>query len=116
MSDSMSSESNQRATLTLDPKWIQAVEMLLPIVFLLIPRFPALLVPVVIHGIEEAQAIPGASGIEKKNHVLELVKLSAAGINAAAHRIVINIDRDFPLIERGIDLAMSVVGILHPHK
>lgn len=55
------------------------VKLLAPIILSQVPKL-AHLADNVAAGLEAAEAIPGASGAEKKQHVLEVVKTAAEGV------------------------------------
>jgi hypothetical protein len=57
-------------------KWFEVAQLLAPLVGLLIPG-SAPVIPLIIRGVTEAEAIPGATGADKKAHVLNLVAASA---------------------------------------
>lgn len=99
----------------IDQKWVSLVTSLLPVVLMFFPGFPNILIPTVIHGIAEAEAL-GETGANKKQHVLELVRTAGEAINLAKKRTVVNLERDLPTIEKAIDVAISVVNLVHRGK
>jgi hypothetical protein len=63
-------------------KWFDIAKALLPVVGALIPGAGPL-VPFIIVGVHEAEAIPGATGAEKQAHVLNVVADGAAAATAS---------------------------------
>jgi hypothetical protein len=96
-------------------KWLTLVTGLLPMILSFIPGMPAILVPVVIQGINEAEQIKGATGPEKKQHVLSLVNLTITTTNAIAKRTVIDAAKVMPIVDRAIDTGISIVNLLSKH-
>lgn len=95
-------------------RWLTLVTGMLPVIFTFIPKLPAVLVPVIIQGIQEAEQIKGATGAQKKDHVMALVHLAIQTINAAKKRDVIGADA-LAVIDRAIDTGISVVNLFVPH-
>jgi len=97
-------------------KWLTLVTGLLPFILsVTIPGLPAMLVPVVIQGIYEAEQIKGARGPDKKQHVLSLVNLTITTTNAAANRTVIDATKVMPVVDRAIDTGIAIVNLLAKH-
>jgi hypothetical protein len=96
-------------------KWLTVVTSLLPMILAFIPGMPAILVPVIIQGIHEAEQIKGATGAEKKAHVLALIPIAIATINATAKRTVIDTAKVMPVIDRAIDTGIAIVNLLAKH-
>lgn len=95
-------------------KWIDLVKLLAPIVISAIPnKHVQQLGPVIVAGIGEAQQIPGASGAEKKAHVIAMTNLGAAGINAAAGKEVVNPAETAAAASQVIDTIVGVTNLVH---
>jgi hypothetical protein len=95
-------------------KWLAVVVNLLPMILAFIPGMPAMLVPVIIQGINEAEQMKGASGPDKKQHVLSLVNLAIATTNATAKRTVIDGAKAMLVIDHAIDTGIAIVNLLSP--
>jgi hypothetical protein len=63
-------------------KWFDIAKALLPVVGALVPGAGAV-VPFIVVGIHEAEAIKGATGAEKQAHVLNVVANGAAAASAS---------------------------------
>jgi len=93
-------------------RWLTIVRGLLPWAFMLIPGLPPVLVPTIIQGIEEAQQLKGASGADKKAHVVALVELAITGINSK--RKVIDEVTVLPVVKSAIDTGIALVNLFSP--
>lgn len=91
-------------------RWLAAVTGLLPLIFMLIPKLPSVLVPVIIQGIQEAEQIKGATGAQKKDHVMALVHLAIETINTAKKREVIGAEA-LATIDRAVDTGIAMVNL-----
>lgn len=94
--------------------WVQTVLSVLPFLFTIL-HVPAALIPALVHGIQEAEQLPGVKGPEKKAHVLELVDLAIQGINAAKHKVVIDAAKVTPVIDHAIDVGIAVANLATRH-
>lgn len=100
-------------------KWLSLLNVLAPIVLVTVPGGAAFapLVSTVIHGISEAQQIAGASGPEKKAHVLALVQDSVNVSNVAAAAAGKAVPFDPAAINAtasvAIDAVVSTVNAVH---
>jgi len=70
------------------PKWLQALEQIGPLVLTFTPLDP--IAGPVIAGIKLAEALPGASGDQKKAIVQQIAITAAQGANAQAGKTVID--------------------------
>lgn len=69
-------------------------------------------IPVITHGIVEAEQLPGASSSEKKAHVLNLLADSVAALNATG-KTHLSIDELSAVASQGIDTTIGAVNFLH---
>lgn len=62
-------------------KWLGILTMVAPVILMVVPGGAALapLIPVIVTGIADAQKKPGATGVEKKAFVMQLVKDTMIG-------------------------------------
>lgn len=96
-------------------KWASLALKFLPMVLSFIPRMPPSLGPLVANGIVEAEGIPGATGTEKKQHVLNLAADALVAINSAKNHQVVDVDQAMLAVSAGIDAGVAAVNVLHPH-
>lgn len=93
--------------------WKSLLGVLVPIVLGSINRVPKSLIPAIQDGIAHAESLPGASGPEKKAHVMSIV----TDVLAAGHAVKPGANlKDADVLEavsNGIDAAVSVVNITH---
>ena len=93
-------------------KWQDILKILGPAILAINPR-TAPIAPLVIAGIEVAEAIPGKTGPEKKALVLELVRIGASGTNLVAQRDVINPTDTASVVGSGIDTVIGAINLVH---
>jgi len=93
-------------------KFVEVIKTVAPVVLVAVPGGQVLapIVPAIVHGIEQAEQIPGASGIRKKEHVLEIVKSATAVANAAGARLDPAAVQD--AAGKGIDAVIGTVKIV----
>lgn len=94
-------------------KWFDFVKSFAPIVVALTVPSGAVLAPLIVQGIVEAEGLAGATGVQKKAHVLALVALSVLAVNTAKGSEVLD-----PLVvhaaaESAIDTTIAVVNLVH---
>jgi len=92
--------------------FFHALETVAPVVLSLVPGVPPVLVPVIQHGIQVAEGMPGATGEQKKAAALDLVNTGITATNAAAGKQVID-PSVINAVSNGIDTTIGVVNILH---
>lgn len=97
-------------------KWLDVLKTIGPMVVAATVPGGAVLAPIIVHAIAEAEALPGASGQEKKAHALELVKAGAEGVNAAAQKQVLDPQLVHDTAENGIEAVVGAVNIVHSVK
>lgn len=87
-----------------------AVRVFAPIVLPMIPHGDKIapLIPTITGAIEEAEAIKGASGAEKKAHVLAIVQAGVATANATGH-VTLNPAEVGAIASNGIDAVIGAV-------
>lgn len=69
-------------------------------------------IPVITHGIVEAEQLPGASGADKKAHVLNLLADSVTALNATG-KTHLNFDELSGIASHGIDTTIGAINLLH---
>lgn len=94
-------------------KWLMLAQSMLPVILSFIPQLPAVLVPVIVQGIQEAEQMKG-SGAEKKQHVVNLAHLAIQTINTTKGREVIS-PAVITVVDRAIDTAISIVNLVAKH-
>lgn len=97
-------------------KWLDLVKLIAPaIVAATVPGGPVI-GGLIVHGIDEAEQIAGASGAEKKAHVLEIVRSGLEGANAglaAAGRPTLPATAILDAANKGIDTTIATVNLVH---
>lgn len=73
---------------------------------------PAPLATIVSEGLAEAQSIPGATGVDKKAHVMNLVNDWIAAQAAAGHPVP-DVDSLIESVSKGIDAGVAGVKAVH---
>lgn len=87
-----------------------------PAVLSVVPGVPPVVIPLIVHGITEAEALPGATGAEKKAHVLALVNDGLMTANATG-KVVIPTGDILASVSGGIDAAVTAVkAVKDSHK
>jgi hypothetical protein len=92
-------------------KWLQILETLGPMALMFTPLAP--IAPIVIGAMKTAEALPGASGDEKKQLVQTLVSAGAAATNAVAKKQVIDPAAAAAASGSVIDATIGIVNIAH---
>ena len=97
-------------------RFVEIVDRLAPAVLAVVPNGEKIapLVPRIVHGIKEAQAIKGATGEEKKKHVLAAITdgatvAAAAGAHVSSEEIV-------AIASKGIDTVIEAVHVIEGAK
>lgn len=93
------------------PKWLQILAKFGPEVLAFTPLAP--IAGVVVAGIQTAEAIPGATGEQKKALVQQIVALGAQGTNAQAGHVVIDPAAAAVAAQTAIDTVVNVTNIVH---
>lgn len=90
-------------------KWLSLAANLAPLVLMGIPGMPIVLVPLIVHGIQEAQQIAGASGAAKKAHVLASVTDGIAAVNGVKGKQVVDPAIVTTVVSPAIDTTIGVI-------
>jgi hypothetical protein len=97
-------------------RFVEIVDRVAPAVLAVVPNGDKIapLVPKIVHGIKEAQAIKGASGAEKKQHVLNTITdgadvAAAAGVKVSSTEIA-------AIASKGIDTVIEAVHVVEGAK
>lgn len=93
------------------PRWLQVLEQVGPTVLMFTPLAP--IAPAVVAGIKVAEAIPGATGPQKKALVQQIAGLAAAGANAQAGKTVVDPTSLEAVSGQAIDTVIGVVNLTH---
>lgn len=93
------------------PKWLEALKVLGPMVLSLIPGIPPAVIPAIISGIREAEALNGASNEDKKAHALNIVDLTVGVVNETKGHEAINVNNLNTAISSGIDMVVSSIKV-----
>ena len=94
-------------------KWLELVKLLAPIIVASTVPGGAVLGPLIAHGISEAEKMKGATGSEKKAHVLNLVSDGVAGINTAKGQEVLDPSATVDAASKAIDTTVAVVNLVN---
>ena len=90
--------------------WYAVATGVLPPLLSLIPNLPPPLIPVIVHGITEAEAIRNATGPEKKQHVMTTVEDAIVVLNATKGTTVMNPATVLPAVQQAVDVAITTVN------
>ncbi|SRR5260221_2910659 len=93
-------------------KFAQVASVVAPVVLSVIPGVPPIIIPLITHGIQEAELIPGASSQDKKQHVLDLVTSGIQGINIAAGHVEVDPSAVTGAVSNGIDTTIATINIV----
>lgn len=94
-------------------RWIDLLKTLGPIVVATTVPGGAVLAPIIVGAIHEAEGIKGASGAEKKEHALKLVEAGAAAANAVAKKTVVDPLAARDAADSGIDTVVKTINAAH---
>lgn len=94
-------------------KWLALVSSIAPLIMILIPGGAGLapLVPLIVHGIQEAEKFKG-SGPEKKAHVQGVVADGIDTTNIVAGKVLLDPVSTLALSSTAIDTIVGVVNLL----
>lgn len=97
-------------------RFVEIVDRVAPAILAVVPNGDKIapLVPKIVHGIKEAQAMKGASGAEKKQHVLNTI--SDGADVAAAAGVKISSGEITAIASRGIDTVIEAVHVVEGAK
>lgn len=98
-------------------KFLGIVNALAPVVLLAVPGGAVIapIVPVIVNAITEAEQISGASGPEKKAHVLNIVDAAVVTANATG-KVHINPTEAADAASHGIDAVIGAVAVIEGAK
>lgn len=93
-------------------KWLSLIELILPIVLraIKVPHADTIS-PLVVHGIQEAEAMKGQSGAEKLAYAVNIMNIGIDGANASGAKIdkaAVN-----SVVSDGISTAVGVVNLIN---
>lgn len=93
-------------------QWLSLVLNLAPLVLMAVPGMPVVLIPTIVHAIQEAQQIKGASGADKKAHVIAVVGDGIAAVNGAKGTEVISPAVVTAVVAPAIDTTIGVINLV----
>ena len=98
-------------------KFLEIVDKLGPVVLATIPGGDKIapVIPKIVDGIKSAEAIQGASGAEKKRHVLNIVT-QGAGVANATGKVKIPVEELTAIASQGIDTVIATVHVIEGAK
>lgn len=98
-------------------KFIEIVSTVGPVVLATIPGGDKIapVIPKIVDGINAAEAIKGASGADKKKHVLEIVE-NAIGIANQTGKVSISTEDAKAIASQGIDTVVATVHVIEGAK
>lgn len=91
--------------------WLDAIAHLAPFILPLIPGLPPVLIPFIVHGIQTAEVIPGASSATKLAAALDEVNTGIAALNALKPN-TINPSLSTSAILSGINTTVAVANVV----
>jgi hypothetical protein len=94
------------------PKWLVVVLQVAPVLIALVPGVPPILVPLIVRGITDAQQIKGASGADKKRHVLAIVADGITAVNAVKPGTIPDPAGVLVASGLGIDTTIATVNLI----
>lgn len=94
-------------------EFLNVVSVVAPAILTLIPGAHdiAVLVPVIISAIKEAEALARATGPEKKAHALAMVDDAITLLNATG-RVHLDPETAHGVADRGIDVVIGVINLI----
>ena len=93
--------------------WLDLVKSIAPTIITATVPGGALLAPLVIGAITEAEQIHGATGDQKLQYAVEITRDSIRGVNAVAGHTIVNPLLSDSALAAGISAAVDVVNIVH---
>lgn len=97
-------------------KWLDLAKILSSILIPFINPKLAPLAPVIANGINEAEAIPGASGADKLQHVVNIATSATQGINTVAGKTVVDPDHVTQTAAATVSAIVDVVNLVHDNQ
>lgn len=74
------------------------------------------LLPLIMHGIQTAEGMKGASGAEKKARAIDLVRIGLSGVETATGKHPLDIPETAAAVDNGIDAVVSMVNAVKKAK
>ncbi len=74
------------------------------------------LLPLIMHGIQTAESMKGASGAEKKAKAIELVRTGLTGVETATGKHPLDIPETAAAVDNGIDAVVGMVNAVKKAK
>jgi hypothetical protein len=93
-------------------KWLGLLKLLGPAIIATVVPHGDLIAPLVVHGIEEAEKMKGATGSEKLERAKTLVGIGISGMNTAAGKELVNPVEVNTAINSGISTVVDVVNLV----
>ena len=93
--------------------WLKYVETIAPVILSTIPQV-APFVPYISVGIQLAEQIPGATGVQKQQFAVALAQLGAQAANTAAGKTVVDPNAIGTTLDESIDAVVAAVNAAHP--
>lgn len=94
-------------------KWLDVVKSLAPVIIAIVAPGLAPLGTVIASAITEAEQLAGASGPDKKAHVVAIASDAAAAINLTAKKTVVDPATVASSAGSAIDVVVSVANMIH---
>jgi hypothetical protein len=91
--------------------WIQLLLGMAPAI-LAVAKVPAALIPTITHAMAEAQGLSGASGADKKAHVLSIVQDGVTALNDAKGKTVLDPAKTVAAVSGGIDTTIATINLV----
>lgn len=92
-------------------RFADIAKVVAPVVLSVVPGVPPVLGPIIAHAIIDAQSLPGASGAEKKAHVLAIVG-DALAVADVAGKPIGDASVIVPAVSNGVDAVVSTVNAI----
>jgi len=98
-------------------KWFQLITGLAPLILANVKGGDKItpVIPVIVAGIQEAEQIKGASGEQKKDHVMKTVDAGVAAANATG-KVKLNAEEVKAVASDGIDAVIGAVHVVEGAK
>jgi len=92
--------------------WLDLLKVLGPAIVATTVPGGALLAPLIIQGIQEAEGLKGATGPEKKAHVVGLVRAGITTANLVAKKDVLSPTESVATVSAAIDAVVGAVNLV----
>ena len=74
------------------------------------------LLPLIMHGIQTAEGMKGATGAEKKARAIDLVRIGLSGVETATGKHPLDIPETLDAVSHGIDATVAAVNAVQKAK